>query len=228
MIRIAMADDEVLFRQGLISILEKHDDIRVIFEAGDGYELLDWMQQQTELPDIVLLDLRMKPLNGIDTAKVLKSYYPQGKVIILTSLDQASYLGYMVKIGVNAFLSKRCDLDDLVKVVRKVNEAGMFFSEEDAFHLRESVRKKIKQPGLFDSPVHLTPREIEILVLICQEHSTAEIADKLYLSTRTVEGHRNNLLQKTGAKNVVGLVIYALLENLIDLEDKLMHLSLVR
>ncbi len=228
MIRIAMADDEVLFRQGLISILEKHDDIRVIFEAGDGYELLDWMQRQTELPDIVLLDLRMKPLNGIDTAKVLKSYYPQSKVIILTSLDQASYLGYMVKIGVNAFLSKRCDLDDLVKVVRKVNEAGMFFSEEDAFHLRESVRKKLKQPGLFDSPVHLTPREIEILVLICQEHSTAEIADKLYLSVRTVEGHRNNLLQKTGAKNVVGLVIYALLENLIDLEDKLMHLSLVR
>jgi DNA-binding NarL/FixJ family response regulator len=226
MINIAIADDEILFRQGLAALLETYGGFRIMHQAEDGSELLTLLKKAVLLPDIILLDLRMKPLNGIDTARLLKEQFPETKVIILSSFYQPAYLSYMVKLGVNAFLPKNCGLENLALAIKKVIEKGLYFSEEDILHLREAINKRQKPIGIFKSAIHLTSREKEVLELICKEYSTPEIADKLFLSVRTVEGHRNNLLLKTGSKNTVGLVIYAVSEKVIDFDKKLIELSL--
>jgi DNA-binding NarL/FixJ family response regulator len=226
MITLAIADDEMLFRHGLAALFEQKGGFRTILQASNGETLLNELDPAA-LPDIILLDIRMKPLNGIDTAKVLKEKYPETKVIILTSFYNHAYLGYMVKLGVNAFLSKNSSLEDLVSAVKTVYHKGLYFSEDDVTHFRKTVGSKPKASTLFN-PIALTRREMEVLGLICREYSTPEIAEKLNLSVRTVEGHRNNLFEKTGAKNMVGLVIFALMEKVVNLDDKLIELSMNR
>jgi DNA-binding NarL/FixJ family response regulator len=225
MINIALTDDEALFLQGLEMILERDLDLRVLFKAQDGTDLLEKLSGAEVLPDIILLDLRMKPMNGIETTQHLKKKYPEIKVIVLTTYYQNSFIGNMLKAGVSAFLSKNTDADKLIYAIRRVHEKEIYFTENDVLVLRQHAGKRDHGIPLFDSATVLTQRESEVLSLICEEFTTGEIADKLSLSTRTVEGHRNNMLAKTGAKNTAGLVIFAICNRLIDMEQKLLALT---
>ena len=225
-IKLAMADDEELFLMGLKSILEKEEDIEVIGTATDGGELLTVFASNASAPDVYVLDLRMKGMDGIETAKQLRVKNPEAKIIILSSHYRDTFLGYMLKLGVNAFLPKNMSPFQLADAIRKVHVKGLFFDEQQmlSVHKELSSGKKPVHPTLTVEH-ELTKREREILQLICEQYTNPEIAEKLFLSVRTIEGHRNNLLQKTGVKNTAGLVLYAVYNHMIRWEEKLLQFS---
>jgi DNA-binding NarL/FixJ family response regulator len=219
MIRLAIVDDEALIVQLLKGFLEQEKEFSVVLMAHDGEEFLDKFQQypQEERPEIVLMDMRMKKMHGDEAIKILKEKYPETKAITLSSHYKESFLGYMLKVGVNAFVPKGISPDLLREVIWNVHTKGFYFLEEQVEAMRSQIDSNSPEPVL-SSTNTLTKREIEILRLLCEQHTTPEIAEKLFLSKRTVETHRNNLLLKTGAKNTAGLIIYAVQKKLVNID----------
>jgi len=226
-IRLAIVDDEQLFLSGLQSILNESPALEVVRTANDGRSFLDALNSAKVLPDVVLLDMRMEPMNGIDTTHALREHYPELKVMMLSTYYRDAFLGYMIKLGVNAFLPKNLPPDTLVAAIKTVHEQGLYFTPEHVAGIQRQLMsgQKFAVPNL-QGPVQLTKREREILLLIIDQYTSPEIAEKLFISIRTVEGHRNNLLAKTQARNTVGLVLYALLNNLVDVNERLVQYSI--
>ncbi|MCT4639256.1 MAG: response regulator transcription factor [Bacteroidales bacterium] len=217
-INISLVDDEALVNMLLSKYLNTQDSINVISVSNDGSEFIDLLKKSESLPDIVLLDLRMKVVNGIETIEYIKQYHPDIKIISLSSHYKESNLGYMVKTGVNAFLPKEISPEKLVEVIKEVYTKGFYFSIEQLDILRKQISKTVQAPVL-SSVDSISDRELDVLKLICKQYTNSEIGEKLFISTRTVEGHRNNLYLKTGTKNIAGLIIYAVKNKLVDLED---------
>ncbi|MCB0375142.1 MAG: response regulator transcription factor [Sinomicrobium sp.] len=223
---LALADDELLFIKGIGNIIHQRTKHKVLYEAKDGSELLDILAEAKKLPDIVLLDLKMEPLDGIATTQQLRENYPDIKIIILSSYYSESFIGYMIKQGVNAFLPKNCTPEQLVFAIHKVAEKDIFLDEALANAIRRQALLKLRKKPAYDAAETITKREKEVLNLICQELSNKEIAEELCMSLRTAESHRESLLRKTGAKNTAGLVIFALMNQLVDVDKKLMEFTL--
>ncbi len=217
-VKIAIADDEILIVQLLENYFLKSETIEVILKAYDGKELIEQLAICTELPSVVLLDLRMKEMNGIEATAILKVRYPEIKIIVMSSHYMSSFMGYMLKTGVNAFIPKEISPEFLTKVICSVHEHGYYFSEEHINVMRTQIAPKVPKPKLSQQEI-LSDRELEILKLICQQMTSQEIADKLFIARRTVEGHKGNLLLKTSVKNTAGLVIYAIQNNLINPDE---------
>jgi DNA-binding NarL/FixJ family response regulator len=211
-VKIAITDDATLFRKGLILLLEDYEDIEVIMEAENGQDLLDKLAVKNH-PDIIILDLQMPVLDGIATAKILKEKYPVIKIIILSTHYSKAFILNMVQIGASAYLPKNADPDTFTKTIRNVYENGFHYSKEVWEMIQANMNKK--QPSKPSFVPQLTSREIEILQYICEQQTAAEIAEKLFIARRTVEGHRNNLLQKLNCRNVAGLVVYAIENRLV-------------
>jgi len=217
-VKLSLVDDEKLMIQLLSQFLTSYDTIQIISKSYDGSEFIDFLNHTEVFPDVVLLDLKMKNVDGIETCQYLKTNHPGIKIISLSSYYQDSNLGYMVKSGVNAFLPKEISPTKLVEIIFEVHQKGFYFSIEQLDVLRNQISGKA-QPPVLHSSESLSEREIEILKLICNQLSNNEISDKLFISVRTVEGHRNNLYLKTGTKNIAGLIIFAVKNKLIDLND---------
>lgn len=217
-IKIALVDDEELFRKGISMILRSEEDIQIIAEAGNGHEFLSLLEKGQISPDIVLMDLQMPHLNGIKCTEILHQKRPDIKVIALSSHYNLSLITNMLSLGVSGYLPKNSPPDEVITTIREISARGFYYTREVmvAFHNNIQNRNKnqiVKNPNLLRT---LSEKEIEILKLICKQKTTGEIANMLKVSPRTVDGHRNRLLLKTGAKNVVGLVLYALENNFID------------
>lgn len=207
-IRVAIAEDQRLFRECLIPILNNFENIEVVFEASNGKEMLTQLRQSPVVPHVVLLDLTMPEMNGLETTEVLKKEFPDLKIIILSVHNEERHIVRMVGMGVHGYLVKNAELTEVRSAIESVYEKGFYFNETVLKALQNGMtQKKTKH---FEVETALTPREKEVLLLICKEFTTPEIADKLYLSVRTVDGHRNNLLEKTGSRNTAGLVLYAI------------------
>jgi len=217
-VKIAIADDEILIVQLLEDYFSKSDAIDVILKAYDGKELIEQLEICADLPSVVLLDLRMKEMNGIEATAIIKARYPDIKIIVMSSHYMSSFMGYMLKSGVNAFIPKEISPEFLTKVVCSVYEHGYYFSEEHINVMRTQIAPKVPKPKLSQQEI-LSDREQEILKLICLQMTSQEIADKLFIARRTVEGHKGNLLLKTSVKNTAGLVIYAIQNNLINPDE---------
>ena len=213
-IKIALVDDDNLIVQLLDAYFRSNESITVIMKANDGSVFLEQLKTAPEIPDIVLLDLRMQQMDGIETTELLKEQYPSVKIIVISSHYKSSFMGYMLKTGVNAFIPKEISPDLLEQVIYAVAKTGYYFSEEHVEAMRQHISMKAPRPKLTTEEV-LTSRELEILKLICQQFSTVEIAEKLFITKRTVEGHKANLLLKTGVRNTAGLVIYAIRHQII-------------
>ncbi len=211
-IYVAIAEDQTLFRECLVSLLNGFDRIQVNVEAANGKELLEKLYLIAPTPEVVLLDLTMPEMNGLDTTRQLKKLFPTMKIIILSVHSEERHIVHMVGEGVNGYLVKNSELTEVVHAVEAVYEKGFYFNESMLRAIHSGMAHKHEKSYNPNSPI--TAREKEILELICQEHTTQEIAEKLFLSVRTVDGHRNNLLEKTGARNTAGLVIYALRHDL--------------
>lgn len=216
MIKLALADDQKLFLRGLRLILEDQPNIDIIIEAGNGQELLDAIA--LEVPDVVLLDLKMPVMDGIEATKQIKEHYPDIKILLLSMHDDERLISHLMNLGANGYLLKDEEPEVVCKAVVAVHEKGFFFNDYTSKALLRGVKSRTKITSVNQHlKTELTKRELEILHLICQEYTTAEIAQELYISIRTVDGHRRNLQDKTGVKNVAGLVIYAIRNGIVKL-----------
>lgn len=208
MIRLALADDQRLFRKGMAMLLQDMADARVLLECSNGEELLAAMEHTPV--DIVLLDLQMPVLDGIETTKRIKQRFPDVKVIILSTHDEDKFIAHLMELGANGYMLKTAEPDEIDSAIRSVHATGFYVSElVDRAMLHRMVTKRQVKP-FFNEIDPLSERELEVLRGICQELTTPEIAARLFVSPRTVDFHRNNLLLKTGARNAAGLVVYAM------------------
>lgn len=208
-IKIALVDDEVLFRKGISFLLQREDNIDIIFEASNGEELLSNLNDSIIKPDIIMMDLKMPVLNGVEATKIIRKLFPEIKIIALTSYDTKSFIANMIQVGAVAYLIKNTTPKDLIHTINQVSKKGFYYSENVLKTIQETIISTKNSKGNLETSF-LSPREIEILQLICLQKTTTEIAEHLYLSPRTVEGHRNNLLLKTESRNIAGLVVYAI------------------
>ncbi|MGS2763403.1 response regulator [Sinomicrobium sp. M5D2P9] len=210
-IKIALVDDESLFLEGLNLLLSGLKEISIVMTADEGGKFLTELSEISpeNFPEIALIDIQMKPMNGFDLVKILKQKYPDLKIIVLSSHYRNTMFGHMIKLGVSAFIPKSSDRDQLLEAIIAVHRTGVFFSQKDHRMLVDYVKSKSKKPG-FGPVDNLSDREIEVIILICSEYTNREVADKLFISKRTVESHRQRILEKIGAKNTVGLVVYAI------------------
>jgi len=217
-INVAIVDDDSLIVTLLQSFISSQESIDVIFTAEGGKEFLNLLQNTENLPDVLLLDMKMQGMDGIEVSQYLKTHYPSIKVIVISSHYQLSFLGFMLKTGVAAFLPKGVSPNELVQIIRKVHEKGFFFMADQMDVIREHL--SIKSPKLIlEQGNELSNREIDVLRLLCKQKTAKEIGELLFITQRTVEGHKNNLFVKTGAKNIAGLVIYSIQHNVIRIED---------
>ncbi|QTD36644.1 response regulator transcription factor [Polaribacter batillariae] len=217
-INIVIADDEELFRSGIRFLLQKVANFNVIFEAENGQEIIDFISTTEEFPDIILMDLKMPELNGVEATKIIHKTHPNIKIIALTSYDGKSFITNMIDVGASSYLLKNTSPKNVIHTIKEVHEKGFYYDEKVLKIIHENIisssGKRIKSD--LDKKL-LSNREIDVLELICQQFTTPEIAEKLFISPRTVEGHRNNLLLKTQSKNVAGLVIYGIQKKLIEI-----------
>ncbi|WP_116787537.1 response regulator transcription factor [Flavobacterium psychrotrophum] len=217
-INIAIVDDELLFRSGISFILKREPDIKVIFEAGNGNELLEYLRASEDLPDIIMMDLKMPELNGVEASKIINDEFADIKIIALTSYDSKLFVANMINVGAAAYLVKNTSPDVLLFTIREVAIKGYYYNDEVLGIIKDNLSVLKESKFSFDSEP-LTNREREIIRLICLQYSTKEIADMLFINYRTVEGHRNNLLLKTQSKNMAGLVLYSLRKDILSLDD---------
>jgi two-component system response regulator DegU len=207
-IKIVIADDHKLFRKGIIALLEDFDFIGEIEEASNGAELLEILAKTNLLPDVILLDLNMPVMDGMEAQKNIRKLYSGIKIIILTMEDDEQYILHLIAEGVNGYLLKSADPDEMERVILKVVENGFYFSDEISMKVLKNLNMKEKAEFVFNPD--FTERELKILELICKEYSNNEIAKECDISIRTAEGYRQKLVEKSGAKNIAGLVVLAI------------------
>lgn len=219
-IKILLVDDEELFRSGIKFILERETNLSVIYEASNGSELIEYIENGNTLPDIILMDLKMPTLNGVETIKILSKDYPDIKVIALSSYDTKSFIINMIQEGASSYIVKNSTPQEMIETINKVYIKGFHYNSLTLKVIKEEEFQmgKLKTKSVLDANF-LTNREKEVLELICLEHNTSEIADMLCVSPRTVDVHRTNLLDKTKSKNVAGLVVFAIQNDLIPIEN---------
>ena len=212
MIRIALVDDHTLFRRGLKMLLASCPDFEVVAEASSGEEFLELLDAAR--PDVVFMDYSMGGINGAETTERALVGVPDLKVISLTMFGDNAYYSRMAAAGAKGFLLKDSEFDEVVDAVRTVCDGGTYFSALLLESISQSLR--VTQSAGSDGQDALSDREIEILVGICQGLSTQEIADKHFISKRTVDKHRANILEKSGCKNTASLVVYAIKNGLVE------------
>lgn len=206
-IKVALADDHALFREGVNLLLSRVDEIDLIFDVGSGYELLSKMESQ--MPDVVLLDLDMPDLNGIDTFKEIRERFGEVRVLILTMHKEERMIAYLMELGVNGYLLKDTNREELKRAIITVYEEGMYFNDRTAHAVLSGLKRKTKNPPKIGQEIVLSRREQQVLELIAEGLSNKEIGERLFISTRTVDGHRNSLLQKFNVHNTAKLIMEA-------------------
>lgn len=217
-IAIAITDDDALIVSLLHGYLQGIDGLDVVLTANSGEELLTGLRTTKIQPQIVLLDLKMSGMDGIEATHQLKDNYPDIKVIVISSHYQKLFMGFMIKTGVAAFLPKGISPVELVDIIRVVHRQGYYFKDDQIAVLREQIPVKVPKPMLQDDEL-LSEREVDVLKLICRQKTAKEIGELLFITQRTAEGHKNNLFAKTGAKNIAGLVIYAIQQGIIRVDE---------
>ena len=203
-IKIFLVDDHNLFREGLKFLLSNNEYISEIHEAENGKKLLENVLKVK--PDIILMDIEMPVMNGIEASKETLKIYPESKIIALSMYANENFYTEMIDAGAKGFLLKNSKFEDVQRAIIDINEGKNYFSPE----ILEAIIKNLNKKKQTRKNSDLTEREIEILYNICKGLSNQKIADFLFISKRTVDKHRENLLLKTQSKNTAGLVIYAI------------------
>ena len=199
MIKIAIADDHKLFREGIVSLLSNNEDFEIISSVKNGQELVDFLKLG-DLPHVILLDLTMPILDGFEVLKIVKSQYPTIKSIALSMHDDGNYIVKCVRNGAFGYLLKNADEEELILAITTVISGKKYFNHE----ISEKMINNMSLEGT--QTKKLSAKETEVLDHIAEGRTTKEIADKLFISTRTVEIHRANMMKKLGVKNTAELI----------------------
>lgn len=216
-IKILLADDHKIVRDGIKLMLEPQAGVDVVDEARDGKEVLGKLGERPV--DIVVMDINMPEMDGITATKAVKEKFPDVKVLALTMSNDDLHIRQMIQAGASGYIMKSAGRKELKDAIDAIMDGKHYFSDEATESIMMDLVKG-KGKSTVPDPIHITDRELEVLKLIVQEHTNQEIAEKLYISSRTVDAHRRNLLQKTGARNTAGLVKYAFQHNLISSDDR--------
>lgn len=219
MINIILTDDHQIIRDGLKALLKEEETIHVIGEASDGDELMRMLPALT--PDVVLMDMNMPMKDGFETTKLIRENYPDIKVLVLTMLNHESYINRVMDMGAFGYVLKSAGREELCTAIKLVASGTPYICAEVALELLKKVQNPLTylsdagatraDKGMKD----LSKREVEVLGLISEGFTNAEIADKLFTSKRTIETHRQNLLEKTQTKNTATLIKFAMLRGII-------------
>lgn len=224
-INIGLVEDQFLFREGMKSILNSYEEFEVNFESEDGHSVIEKLKESAAKPDVLLVDLSLPKLgdvefDGIAVTEAVIETYPEIKILILSVHDDDAFIAELIERGAHGYLVKDSDPNEVVEAIRSVHSKGSYINQRTLMAIQKRMNQKHKPKFRKDPDEPLTKREIEVLRLVCQQKTTEEIAEELFISAKTVNGHRNNLLQKTHSRNVAGLVLYALKKNLIDMNQK--------
>jgi DNA-binding NarL/FixJ family response regulator len=210
MIRVMIAEDHDILREGLQSLLKDETSIKIVAEAPNGKILLDYLE--TTPADVILMDINMPVLNGVDTTRIISEQHKNIKVLVLSMLDHPNYLSQMLSVGAKGYILKNSSKAELIKAIHEVAAGRKYISKEIAGKLESSNSKSEDAKKV---EVHLTKRELQILELLAEGLTNKEIGDRIFLSKRTVETHRRNLFEKTNCKNSSALIKYAIVKGIL-------------
>ncbi len=214
MIKVAIADDHKIFRDGIKMALSGKEYLKIIWEAEDGKDLIHKMR--IKLPDVLLMDIRMPEMDGINAISLLRKEYEEVRIIVLTMYDDQEMISKMMEMGANAYLTKTTDPEEIYNAILTCMNDDFYFNDL----LNKAVLMKLQQKKttrqFYPTPVKFNEKEISILKLIAQDKTTEEISKEVYLSPRTIETIRQNMKTKVGAKTIAGLVMYGMRNKLID------------
>lgn len=212
-IKVLLVDDHKIVRDGIKLMLEPQGGIDVVAEAESGVKVKSLLKDT--VVDVVVMDINMPDMNGIAATRLIKDQYPDIKILALTMSSDDSHIRQMVQAGASGYIMKSAGREELTKAIHEVMEGKHYFSDQATQSIMMDLVKN-KGKSSAPDPIHITERELEVLQMIVKEHTNQEIAEKLYISPRTVDAHRRNLLQKTGARNTAGLVKYAFQHGLVN------------
>lgn len=217
-IKLAILDDEALIVSLLCDFFNQQNETEICFSNTDGDEFIKELSATKTLPEVLILDLKMEGKSGIDILEILKKDYPSIKTIIMSSHYKKSFMGFMLKLGASAFIPKGLSPNNLLEIVKEIDQKGFYFEPNQIDIIREQVSTKTPKPELNNNN-NLSTREIEVLKLICLQKTAKEIGAQLFITQRTVEGHKNNLFLKSDTKNIAGLAIYAIQNNIVQVDE---------
>jgi DNA-binding NarL/FixJ family response regulator len=219
MIKVALIDDHQLFRKSLTLLVNSFDGITTVFDTNDGTSLFTFLA--TSSIDILLLDLQMPIMDGFEVCRLLKIKHPEVKILVVSQLTTKEAVHKVMELGANGFFTKNSPPEQLQAAIISVMEKDYYFDIELSAVIREVIlwEKRLAFSSFASHNSHFSKREIEIIMLSCREYSSKEIASHLFISVRTVEKHRNHIMEKSSSKNFIGAILYALQHNYISLED---------
>ncbi len=213
-IKYAIADDHKIFRRGIIAALADTPELKLVLEAENGKDLIDGLAKNK--PDVILLDLKMPGMDGIETAIQIRKTDLDVKIVVISMYDEDKYVIHLMEIGANGYLLKNAEPEEIKTAIFTAYENGYYFNDFVNKALLKKIVHKSQIKPVFNKNVELTSREIEVLKLICHEQTANEIGNQIFLSPRTVEGIRTKLLEKIGVKNTAGLVMYAVKNRIVE------------
>jgi len=209
-----MADDHEIFRDGFKLMLSRNKDIQLVAEAENGRELLELVG--FHLPDVVVTDIKMPIMDGIEATRVIKSKFPDIGIIGLSMFDEDDLIIEMLDAGALGYLLKNADKDEVAAAIQAVFRGEHYYCRSTHAKMMQLIAKSRYNPYSKKEKITFTDKEIEVIQLICQEYLNKEIADKLKVSVRTIEGYRLRILERMQVKNTVGLVVYAIKHGIFD------------
>ncbi len=213
-IKIAIAEDQKIYRDGLKVGLSADDNLHVVLEVDNGEDLLMGLKENA--PDVILMDLKMPIMDGMEATKEVRKKFPSIKVLVVTMYEDDKFIIHLMEIGANGYLLKNADADEIRKSIYAVHENGYYFNDVvNKALLKRLVLKGNIKPS-FNQNVDFTERELEVLKLICEEKTAAEIGKEIFLSPRSVEGIRTRLIEKVGVRNTAGLVMFAIKNGIVN------------
>jgi len=213
-IKVAIADDHKIFRDGIRMSLSGKDYLRIIWEAEDGKDLVHKMK--IKLPDVLLMDIRMPEMDGVNAISLLRKEYEDVKIIVLTMYDDQEMISRMMEMGANAYLTKTTDPEEIYNAILSCMNDDYYFNDlvNKAVMMKLQHKKSVRQ--FYPNPIKMSEKELKILKLIAEDKTTEEISKEVFLSPRTIETIRQNMKTKVGAKTIAGLVMYGMRNKLID------------
>lgn len=215
-IKVLLADDHTIVRNGIVALLEKEQDIEIVAEANNGEEVLALLKSGIET-DVILTDINMPDMNGMELINTLSDGYPKIKVLVLTMLEQEKYVVKSLDAGASGYLLKNVNIDEIIFAIKQITSGYKYICTGISLKLLAQVNDRYVV-GSSQNKLNgdISKREIEILTLIAQGFTNSEIAEKLFTSKRTIEGNRQNLLEKTGTKNTAALISFVIRNRIID------------
>jgi len=216
-IKVLLADDHTIMRNGIISLLSNEPTINIIAESSSGSKVLNLLKT-APMPDIIITDITLADMNGIELTTIIKARYPKIKVIILTTLDHENYVSQSLDAGASGYLLKNVNIEEVIFAIKNVSMGYKYICTAITIKLLAQLRGRfaIGSSSVLKSDIELSKRELEILNLIAEGFTNSEIAEKLFTSKRTIEGNRQSLLDKTGKKNTASLINFVVRNGIID------------